>query len=164
MNSSATSHHSASLTQAGFGRRVAALLYDGLIVIALEMLAAGVVVATLEALLAFGVIHYAGYQDVSDMLTHHPVWSPVYVAYLALVWIGFFTFFWVRAGQTLGMRAWKLEVQNLQGGRITVSQALIRLATSGFGLANLAALLDPKKRGVHDMWAKTQVVVLSQPR
>jgi uncharacterized RDD family membrane protein YckC len=58
------------------------------------------------------------------------------------------------------MRAWKLRVQNSDGSAISVTQALIRLATSGFGLANLCVPFDPKKRGFHDIWAKTQVVVL----
>jgi len=31
---------------------------------------------------------------------------------------------------------------------------------AGFGLANIMALVDPKKRGLHDLVAKTQVVVL----
>ncbi|MDF4951947.1 RDD family protein, partial [Vibrio parahaemolyticus] len=38
--------------------------------------------------------------------------------------------------------------------------ALIRISTSGFGLANLTVPIDPKKRGFHDIWAKTEVVVL----
>ncbi|EDK28226.1 hypothetical protein VSWAT3_21145 [Vibrionales bacterium SWAT-3] len=62
------------------------------------------------------------------------------------------------------MRAWKLRVQNKDGSAITVTQALIRLGTSGFGLANLCVPLDPQKRGFHDIWAKTEVVVLPQAR
>jgi uncharacterized RDD family membrane protein YckC len=59
------------------------------------------------------------------------------------------------------MRAWKLQVRNAaDDAPITVTQALIRIATSGFGLANLTVPIDPQKRGFHDMWAKTKVVVL----
>ncbi|MEZ9418129.1 RDD family protein, partial [Vibrio sp. 10N.286.49.E1] len=50
------------------------------------------------------------------------------------------------------------------GSAITVTQALIRLGTSGFGLANLCVPFDPQKRGFHDIWAKTEVVVLPQAR
>ncbi len=145
-------------------RRLGALFYDCLIVIAIEMMAAGVVIAALHALLAMGVFSVAPYADVSDLLTNHPLWSPVYTLYLAVVWIYFFVFFWTRAGQTLGMRAWKIQVRNADGSPISATQALIRLATSGFGLANLTVPFDPKKRGFHDIWAKTQVVVLPKVR
>ncbi|MCL9775616.1 RDD family protein [Vibrio methylphosphonaticus] len=148
------------LPPAGLFRRLGALFYDSLIVLALVMMAGGLVVAILEALVAAGLLSYGSYTDVSDLLSRHPVWSPIYTAYLAIVWVYFFVYFWTKAGQTLGMRAWKLQVQNLQGGRITVTQALIRLATSAFGLANLAVPVDTKKRGFQDIWAKTQVVVL----
>ncbi|EGU32477.1 hypothetical protein VII00023_22381 [Vibrio ichthyoenteri ATCC 700023] len=148
------------LPPAGLMRRLGALFYDSLIIIAIEMMAAGIVVAALQALMALNLINIAPYADIGDFLSNNPIWSPIFTFYLAAVWVYFFVFFWTRAGQTLGMRAWKLQVRNLDGGRITVTQALIRLATSGFGLANLAVPLDPKKRAFHDIWAKTQVIVL----
>ena len=143
-------------------RRFGALFYDGLIVIAIEMMAAGMVIAILHALMALSIFDPAPYTDVSDYLTHHPIWGPVYTMYLAAVWIYFFVFFWTKAGQTLGMRAWKLQIRNPDGSAISVTQALIRIATSGFGLANLTVPIDPKKRGFHDIWAKTQVIVLDK--
>lgn len=153
-----TSSH--TLPPAGMMRRFGALFYDALIVLAIEMMAAGIIIAILEALVAAGLMTYGPYIDVSDMLSKHPIWSYVYTFYLVAVWVYFFVFFWTRAGQTLGMRAWKLRLQNTNGSAITVTQALIRLGTSGFGLANLTVPFDPKKRGFHDMWAKTEVVVL----
>ncbi|NVD07529.1 RDD family protein [Vibrio sp. JPW-9-11-11] len=149
-----------SLPPAGLFRRLGALIYDGLIIIAVEMMAAGIVIAILHALMALGIFHVGSYADVSDFLTNHPVWSPIYTAYLAFVWVYFFVYFWTRAGQTLGMRAWKLHLRSANGQAVSVTQCLIRIATSGFGLANLLVPLDPKKRGFHDIWANTQVVVL----
>ncbi|KOO12800.1 hypothetical protein AKJ18_21965 [Vibrio xuii] len=149
-----------TLPPAGLFRRLGALFYDGLIIIAVEMMAAGIIIAILHALMAMGIFDVGGYADVSDFLTNHPIWSPVYTAYLAFVWIYFFVFFWTRAGQTLGMRAWKLHLRSNDGTAISVTQALIRIGTSGFGLANFTVPLDPHKRGFHDIWAKTQVVVL----
>ncbi|GAM64506.1 transmembrane protein [Vibrio ishigakensis] len=58
------------------------------------------------------------------------------------------------------MRAWKLRVQNPDGTNISVTQAVIRVATSAFGLSNFAVPIDPQKRGFHDIWAKSEVVVL----
>lgn len=151
---------SVALPKAGLFRRLAALFYDALIVIAIVMMAGGLVVALLEALVAAKIVHYAPYLDASDLLTHHPIISPLYQAYLVITWCAFFVFFWVTAGQTLGMRAWRLMIINADGSPISVTQALIRLATSLFGLGNLTVPIDPNKRAFQDMWAKTQVVVL----
>ncbi|WP_375752502.1 RDD family protein [Vibrio sp. HN007] len=148
--------------KAGMTRRFAALIYDGLVIAAIEMMAAGVVIAVLEALVAAGLLNYAPYTDASDMLTKHPIFSHVFTLYLGVIWVGFFVYFWTRAGQTVGMRAWKLRVQKPDGTTITPTQALIRIGTSIFGLANLTVPIDPKKRGFHDMWAKTEVVVLPE--
>ncbi len=153
-----------SLPNAGFFLRLAALFYDGLMVIAIEMIAAGLLIAILQALEAMGWLAISPYVDISDLLTNHPLWSPVFSLYLLSVWAYFFVFFWTRAGQTLGMRAWKLQVRQLDNSPITVRQALIRFTTSLFGLANIMALVDPKKRGWHDWLAKTQVVVLPKAR
>ncbi|OBT17395.1 hypothetical protein A9264_01145 [Vibrio sp. UCD-FRSSP16_10] len=153
-----------SLPKAGLMRRLGAWVYDALIIIAVLMMAAGLVVAVFEALVAAGVMNYGQYIDASDYLTNHPTWSVLFSLYLASVWIGFFVFFWTKAGQTLGMRAWKLKVQNSDGSLISVTQACIRVATSAFGLSNLCAPIDPHNRGFHDIWAKTEVVVLPKAR
>ncbi len=156
---------STTLPPAGLFRRLAALVYDSLIVLAIEMMAAGVVMAIIFALNAAGLLSYGEYLDAADMLSKHPVMSPIFTLYLVVVWVYFFVFFWTRAGQTLGMRAWKLEIHNAANGApITVTQALVRIATSIFGLANLMVPIDPQKRGFHDMWAKTEVVVLPKAR
>jgi uncharacterized RDD family membrane protein YckC len=152
--------NTAALPTAGFFRRIAALIYDGLLIIAIEMIAAGIIIAILEALVAAGLFDYGLFADASDYLTRHPIWSTVFTLYLGSIWLGFFAYFWSKAGQTLGMRAWKLRVQNEDGTNIRVSQALIRAGTSAFGLGNLTVAIDPKKRAFQDMWASTQVVVL----
>ncbi|WP_436323019.1 RDD family protein [Vibrio cidicii] len=149
-----------TLPPAGLFRRLAALFYDALMIIALEMIAAGVVMAVLFALNGMGILSYGEYLDAADLLSRHPIFSPMFTFYLAAVWVYFFVFFWTRAGQTLGMRAWKIQVRNQDGTMISTTQAFIRIATSAFGLANLAVPFDPQKRGFHDIWAKTQVVVL----
>jgi uncharacterized RDD family membrane protein YckC len=146
---------------AGFFRRLGAWFYDSLIIIAIEIIAAGIIVAILEALVSVGIIHYQHYSDSSDFLSNHPLWAPIFTAYIVTIWIGFFVFFWCK-GQTLGMRAWRLIIVNEDGGNISPTQALIRLFTSAFGLSNLAVLIDPNKRGFHDIWAKTHVMVIDK--
>ena len=146
--------------KAGLGSRLYALFYDSLIVFAIEVFAAGLVVASLKALVGTGLISYGEYSGASNLLGTHPVWSSVYTFYLGAIWVGFFVYYWTTRGQTPGMRAWKLKVQNADGSLITITQALIRIGTSAFGLANFTVPFDPKKRGFHDIWAKTEIIVL----
>ncbi len=149
-----------TLPKAGLLRRLGALFYDCLIIIAIEMIAAGVIVAALQALLKFNAISLGSYVDIADLLDNHPIWSLAYFAYLLSVWLAFYLYFWRKAGQTLGMRAWRLKLINQKGQYVSTSQVLIRLITSLFGIANFLALFG--KRGLQDILAKTEVVILPQ--
>lgn len=146
---------------AGLFRRLGALVYDGIIIIAIECLAAALVFLFVNLAIYFGLFERpTAYIDIADFLTKAPVYSDLFLAYLLLVWVGFFAYFWSVAGQTIGMRAWKLRVQNKDGSNISITQAIIRLSTSAFGLGNLLLVFDPEKRGFQDIWAKSYVVKL----
>ncbi|MGR5148386.1 RDD family protein [Photobacterium alginatilyticum] len=147
----------------GLFRRLGAWLYDSLVVAAVLMLAGGTAMACVAILLNLGILSLGNYQDASAYLTEHPVVSMLYTAYLALVIIGFFAFFWCRGGQTIGMRAWKLRLQNKNGTNIRLTQALIRMGTSAFGLGNLLAPFNKEKQSFQDMMAECEMIVLPKP-
>lgn len=143
---------------AGLLRRLGALLYDYLVVIALLIIAGFIGMGVAQLLLATGMATVPEGKDASWLLT-----SPLYSAWLALVICGFFTWFWTRAGQTIGMRAWRLRIQNVDGSNIRITQALIRLATAAFGLGNLLCLFNREHpRAFQDIWSECEVVVLSK--
>ncbi len=146
--------------KAGALRRFGALFYDGLMVIAVIMAATALFLGIVNILSSYEVLSLSGYLDMSDYVTRHPTVSPIFTAYVFMVWAGFFAFFWCRSGQTIGMRAWRLRVQNSDGTLITFTQALIRFATGLFGLGNLTVWIDPDKRAFQDIWAKTEVVIV----
>lgn len=93
-------------------------------------------------------------------MTLHPVVGMLYTGYLAVVIVSFFTYFWCQAGQTLGMRAWKLRIQNKDGSNIRPTQAMIRMATSAFGLGNLLAPFSKTNQSFQDAMADCEMVVL----
>ena len=78
-----------SLPNAGFGRRLGAMIYDSLLVIALVMSLLLIAVA-----LSNGAIDSAYSQPLTIVASY-----------------AFFAFFWLRNRQTLGMLAWQLEIQ-----------------------------------------------------
>lgn len=147
--------------QAGFLRRMGAWFYDSFIICAILMMVGGAVVATLEMLYGLGMISYGEFPSVSAYLNHHPLWRNLYPMILVSSFVAFFAYFWCK-GQTLGMRAWKLQVQQLDGSPITFMQALIRMSTSAFGLGNLLVFISHDNSAFQDTWAKTRVIVLDK--
>lgn len=131
-------------------RRMAALLYDALLLLALLF------VATLPwALAARG-----------ELLA--PLARALYQTYLVAVSGVFFGWFWTHGGQTLGMRAWRLRVIGDDGGRLTARMAAIRFAMGIVSLAPLGlgfwwSLFDREAKTWHDRVAHTRVVLLPKP-
>ncbi|QUJ67908.1 RDD family protein [Photobacterium sp. GJ3] len=147
----------------GLFRRIGAWIYDALVVAAVLMLAGGLAMAVVAILLNAGILTLAPYIDASEYLSKHPVAAPLYSMYLALSVIGFYAYFWCKAGQTLGMRAWKLRIQNADGSNIRLTQALIRMATSAFGLGNLMVPFSTTKQSFQDLMAECEMVLLPKP-
>lgn len=143
--------------RASFFKRLGAYIYD------LFALGAVLMLATVLALIAVAIANNVGYidltlyKDTADYLAQ----SLVFLIYLSLVIIGFYTYFWSKAGQTIGMKAWRLRVQNSDGSNISFTQALIRLSTSAFGLGNIMALLKDRN-AFQDLWGECEVIVMTK--
>jgi uncharacterized RDD family membrane protein YckC len=137
------------LSAPGLLRRVAAQIYDLLLLIALLFLATAL-------LLAF---------TAGEAITaQHAL---IYRAYLLVISFFFYGWFWTHGGQTLGLRAWKIKVLTLDQKPINWNQALLRFTTaiiswSFFGLGFLWILIDKNRRSWHDHLSKTALFFDSQ--
>jgi uncharacterized RDD family membrane protein YckC len=128
----------------GFWRRLASIVYDAAIVIALLMLAA------LAAMLA-------GFRDQTALR------DTGYTLYLAAVWCGYVTGCWHIGGMTLGMRAWRVRIEDQQGGRPGWPACLARFAFSivsaaAAGIGFIWAFANPEKRCWHDILSRTRLI------
>ena len=103
---------------AGLLRRLGAMVSDSLVVVGLLLLGTLVFVPLLHRLDAKALVP----SEVGWF------WASVYWVWLLSIWIGFFTYFWVKRGQTVGMQAWRLRVEDEQGRLLTWSMALKRIA------------------------------------
>ncbi|MES9956609.1 MAG: RDD family protein [Sedimenticola sp.] len=136
---------------AGLLRRLGALLYDSLLIGGLLMLASIIITVPTEMLLG---------AETSAKV------SKTLLAWLwLLIPLFFFTWFWSRGGQTLGMRAWRLRVVCEDGTALDGKKALIRalcavLSWLPLGLGFLWSLFDPENRAWHDRLSGTRLVVL----
>lgn len=105
-------------------RRLAAMLYDGMLCIAMLIVVTGVYTLLHQWLINSGMMP-EGYAD--PMESEQIGFNPVLFLMLfgSLFW--FFGYFWTRTGQTIGMQTWLIRIQNADGSRITLLQAFMRL-------------------------------------
>lgn len=125
-------------------RRLAAVLYDSVIVLALLMLA-----ALLAVLLGWG--QKTAIKDVGFTL------------YLVSVWYVYLAWCWRKGGMTMGMRAWKIRIEDESGRNPSWGKTLIRFLASLVSAALLGAgflwsLADSRNRTWHDILSGTRLV------
>ena len=144
----AAAMQSASQTDAvALWRRLAAALYDGLIVLALWFIGTALVMPLSRAAVA----------------PDHPLAELLYRLYLLAIGYAFFAGFWVRDGQTLGMLAWRLKlVQSGDGRTVTWKQALVRYLTAILSWAALGtgfwwSVFDGEHKTWHDRLSGTEL-------
>jgi uncharacterized RDD family membrane protein YckC len=87
--------------------------------------------------------------------------------YLVAVLVVFFVFFWVRGGQTLGMRSWRFRLVRGDGSGLRRRDALLRLAWAAICLAPAGAgllwmLLDRDRLTCYDRLSRTRPVMLEE--
>ena len=86
----------------------------------------------------------------------------------AVIWsISYFTFFWSTTGQTPGNRVMSIEVRGVQGERLSVRRAFVRvlllpLSVIPFGAGLWLILVDRRRRALHDQIARTVVVYVAK--
>lgn len=135
----------AELPNAPLWRRLLAILYDGLLLAAVLMVAT----AVLLPLTGGEAIPKRG--------------NTLYQLYLLAVGTGFFALFWRHGGQTLGMRAWRLRLQGAHGpvswreAWLRAGAALLSWLPLGLGFA--WSLIDRERLAWHDRLSGTRLVV-----
>lgn len=156
------SAQSSQFARAGFRRRFGSWIYDLLIVVAIYMLSGYICVALFVFLDSLGLMSLVRSDFDIDWQATHVGYQIAFNAW-ALAWVcGFFLYFWCKKGQTLGMRAWRLRVQNTDGSLICVSTGIKRLMFTLLGLGNLLVIVDRKnKLSLQDRLTNSEVVLLS---
>ena len=146
-----------------------------------------------EAVLLLGVVFIVGYVLLIPLQWSYPLPTTqrTLLQIALFVVIGaYFVVCWTRSGQTLALKAWHLKVVDSEGrpprsGRaiaryvlawhlwlpglaiagllqLSVGATLAALAVS-FALLLIPALLDSRRRLLHDLWTGTRVVRVPEP-
>ncbi len=134
----------------GLPRRLAALLYDSLLILPVIMLLVA------AAMAAQALWRGAGAEPI----------SPLRVQALALFGVmAFYTGFWRLRGQTLGMQAWRIQLRTFAGAPVSARQCLLRclaalLSLAALGLGFWWCLIDRRRRYWHDYLSGTELYLL----
>ncbi|RKZ43398.1 MAG: RDD family protein [Candidatus Parabeggiatoa sp. nov. 3] len=129
-----------SLPSAGLLRRFVAIFYD--------------------SLLLFSALFFAS--ALAYPVTHGQV-SLLFQIYLLVIWFLYFAWPWIHSGQTLGMKAWRIQLLSADGHSVTWQQALLHFSmafVSGFalGMGFLWTIVDKQKETWHEKVANTRLV------
>ena len=131
----------------GLARRLAALVYDSLLLFSLLFAA------------TVPVLFLTGGEAVGPD-------RPAFTAYLLAVSYVYFGWCWTRSGQTLGMRAWKMRVRTRDGGPLgwrsslaRFAAALVSIGAAGAGLLWVA--FDRDGMSLHDRLSGTVLEMVS---
>lgn len=133
-----------TVTKAGLFVRLAALLYDALLVLGIWF-----VIGVVFVIINGGEAAHS----------HNPFLPSA--LFIATLW--FNMHFWRRGGQTLGMRAWRLRLLNENKEPLTMTQCMLRfLVAIGslglFGIGYLWMYIDKNGLTWHDKYSETRVV------
>jgi uncharacterized RDD family membrane protein YckC len=135
----------------GFLRRLGAMFYDVLLLLALLMM------------LSYPYVWLTGSAKPGLAI------KTAYQFYLLAICFSYYAGFWVRGGQTLGLRTWRMRLISNNGRPITWAIAIKRFAWAWLsllclGLGFLWILYDRDKLAWHDRLSGTRLIMLPKAR
>jgi uncharacterized RDD family membrane protein YckC len=136
----------AAASTPGIGRRVACMFYEAILLFAVGF------AATSLFFYASGGLGASGYGRTMLQL------------FLVTVFAGYFLWCWLRGGQTLAMKTWKIRLVAPGHDHVPPLTALLRFALAILavptGIALGWALFDRDRQFLHDRIARTRLVMV----
>ena len=138
----------------GLFRRLFAISYDGFLLLAILFIVSAIATA----------LNNGEAVEPGDTL------YPIFVILVFSLSYLYFAWFWIHGGQTLGMKTWRIQLQNHDPENNSNRQIDWRIAAfrffsaiiswSVFGLGFLWSFIDKKNRCWHDLISKTVLLDL----
>lgn len=140
----------------GVFKRIAVIVYDAFLLFAVLF------VATLIPAYFISPESFVA-NPATDSVVHEldiPLQGWAYRVYLLLLIIIFYSWFWRKSGQTLGMQAWRIKLEHADGGKPSWKQCIVRVIVAGVslaagGLGYWWIWIDRDRRSWHDRASNT---------
>ncbi len=131
-------------TPAGLARRLASIIYDLLLLLAVLF------AASIPVTMGLGITY------------GHPLYIG-YVVYIYVVIFLYYGWFWVHGGQTPAMKTWNIRLVGTNGNKISWKQALYRFLSAiisclFLGVGFLWSLIRKDKASWHDLLSNTRLI------
>ena len=135
-------------------RRLAALSYDVLV------MTGGLMIATFPYL---GILYWTTGAEAPH------AGDPVFRLYVLALLLAYVWLSWRKGGQTIGMKAWRLRAESLEGQLLSPRQIVLRFmvgvpAVLLFGLGYLWSLWSPRGQTLQEQLSGSQTVLLQKRR
>lgn len=143
----------------GLARRLAAMVYDSLLLMAISILYGAVVTGINVAI--------NGVPATGERISWGALSEIVFVGWLVTIGF-FFCYFWHNSGQTLGMKTWRIKVlDSVNHACPTYAQCIVRFLCAPFsacllGLGYLMIYANSERQTLHDKMSKTRTVLLNK--
>jgi uncharacterized RDD family membrane protein YckC len=130
-------------------RRLASMLYEGLVVFSILLI--GFLLPQI-VLSGFGMV----------------LGGRILMLHIFILLLGYFVWCWLNGGQTLPMKTWKLRITNNDGYPLRPTQAILRymaawpsILLGGIGI--FWAVFDKDKQFLHDRIAGSRIITYASP-
>ena len=117
-----------------------------------------------DSFLLFSVLYLA--TALAYPITHGQK-SLFFQIYLLTVCFFYFAWSWLHGGQTLGMKAWRIQLQSNKDKPITKQQVLLRFSMAivswlALGMGFFWAIFDKQRRTWHDWVSDTHLILIEK--
>ena len=139
-------------------RRLAAMVYDFLLIVA---------VSIFYSALTVGInILITGGPEQGQKIQWGPFKPLVFIGWILTIMF-FFAYFWRKSGQTLGMKTWRMKIINQDNRYPSYKQGFIRCSLAAlsllfFGIGYWWVFTNPERQTLHDQLSKTKTIVVDK--
>lgn len=144
----------------GLARRLAAMVYDSLLLMAISILYGALAVA-------FNLL-INGVPATGERVSWGHWGIVVFLGWILTLGL-FFCYFWCKSGQTLGMKTWRMKMFDSQSTNLpSTKQCIIRCLLAPismllFGAGYWLMYTNQERQTLHDKLSKTRILLLKKP-
>jgi uncharacterized RDD family membrane protein YckC len=156
-------NHNPTTPVAGIIRRIAALIYDSFLLFAIWIAVGAFIILPIR----FSI--YGLPEDNDDWSGFPFIIQIVLSCFILMTLAGYYFVCWRKQGQSLGMKAWRLKLQQPNGELADAKQCILRsliapFSIGFFGLGYAWCFVSSSRGCVHDQITGTEVILLPKEK